>query len=92
METRAGDGPKQGKRQGTATPPNPAAFPGGMPLTGMPGAEALSAGTLTAILLALAALVAVGGFAYRLYRSDTRSSVTTPQPGQPIFGRDKGKH
>jgi hypothetical protein len=44
-------------------------------------------------ILAVAALVAAGGFAYRLYRSDTRPGAPKPQPnaGQPMFSRDKGE-
>jgi hypothetical protein len=45
-------------------------------------------------ILAVAALLAAGAFAYRLYRTDTKPGAP-PRPaneGQPIFGRDKGKH
>jgi len=44
-------------------------------------------------ILAVAALVAAGAFAYRLYRGDTRPGA--PQPpqgsGQPMFQRDRNK-
>jgi hypothetical protein len=43
-------------------------------------------------ILAVAALVAVGGFAYRLYRSDTKSGAPKRPEGQPeqlMFGRDR---
>jgi hypothetical protein len=43
-------------------------------------------------ILAVAALLAAGGVAYRLYR-DTRPGAP-PRPaneGQSMFGRDKGK-
>jgi hypothetical protein len=44
-------------------------------------------------ILAVAALLAAGGFAYRLYRKDTRPGAPTPPPnaGQPMFGRDRSK-
>jgi hypothetical protein len=44
-------------------------------------------------ILAVAALVAAGGFAYRLYRSDTKRDATTrpANEGQSMFGRDRGK-
>jgi hypothetical protein len=42
-------------------------------------------------ILALAALLAVGGFAYRLYRSDTKPGALRPPEGEgrPMFSRDK---
>jgi hypothetical protein len=44
-------------------------------------------------ILAVAALVAAGGFAYRLYRKDTRPDAPLPPPnaGQSMFGRDRDK-
>ena len=44
-------------------------------------------------ILAVAALLAAGGFAYRLYRKDTRPGAPPPPPntGQPMFGRDRDK-
>ena len=81
METRAGDGPKQGKRQGTATPPNPAAFPGGMPLTGMPGAEALSSVDYEAMARNAARFIEEGGKALAAYmkpREEGRIKPDTP--------------
>jgi hypothetical protein len=45
-------------------------------------------------MLAVAALAAVGGFAYRLYRADTKSSAARSRPeneGQPMFQRDRNK-
>jgi hypothetical protein len=45
-------------------------------------------------ILALAALAAAGGFAYWLYRSDTRPKPGTsppPESGQPMFARDRSK-
>ncbi len=44
-------------------------------------------------ILAVVALAAAGGFAYRLYRSDARSGrATRPEgePAQPMFKRDRG--
>jgi uncharacterized membrane protein YebE (DUF533 family) len=47
-------------------------------------------------VLAVAALVAVGGFAYRLYRSDKKAGRETPkmsaedQAAQSMFGRNRG--
>ena len=44
-------------------------------------------------ILAVAALLAAGAFAYRLYRKDTQPGAP-PRPaneGQSMFGRDKGK-
>jgi len=45
-------------------------------------------------ILAVVALAAAGGFAYWLYRSDTKPGASKPRPeneGQAMFGRDKGK-
>jgi hypothetical protein len=43
-------------------------------------------------ILAVAALAAAGGFAYRLYRSDTKPGVSRPtESGQPMFGRRRDK-
>lgn len=46
-------------------------------------------------VLAVAALLGVGGFAYRLYRKDTSqdSEVQVKQAAasQPMFGRDRSK-
>ena len=45
-------------------------------------------------ILAVAALAAAGGFAYWLYRSDTKPGATQrpkSESGAPMFGRDKGK-
>jgi hypothetical protein len=44
-------------------------------------------------ILAVAALAAAGGFAYWLYRSDTRPGAPKPPPGsgQPMFQRDRNK-
>ena len=46
-------------------------------------------------VLAVAALVGVGGFAYRLYRKDTSQDqeVQAKQAAatRPMFGRDRGK-
>jgi hypothetical protein len=44
-------------------------------------------------ILAVAALAAAGGFAWFLYRSDTRTGAA-PRPeneGQPMFQRDRAK-
>jgi hypothetical protein len=43
-------------------------------------------------MLAVAALLAAGGFAYRLYRADTKPGAPPPPPnaGQSMFGRDRG--
>jgi len=44
-------------------------------------------------ILAVAALAAAGGFAFYLYRSDTKPRVA-PRPeneGQSMFGRDRDK-
>jgi hypothetical protein len=42
-------------------------------------------------ILAVALLVAAGGFAYRLYRSDTKPGAPKPPPGagESMFGRDR---
>jgi hypothetical protein len=43
-------------------------------------------------ILAVAALAAAGGFAYRLYRSDIKSGPSKRpggEAGQPMFGRDR---
>jgi len=45
-------------------------------------------------ILAVAALAAAGGFAWYLYRSDTKPGALRPPTsgsGTPMFGRDKGK-
>jgi hypothetical protein len=44
-------------------------------------------------ILAVAALVAAAGFAYRLYRSDTKPGAPArpANEGQSMFGRDRGK-
>jgi hypothetical protein len=44
-------------------------------------------------ILAVAALAAAGGFAFYLYRSDTKSDAKArPETeGQSMFGRDRGK-
>jgi hypothetical protein len=43
-------------------------------------------------ILAVAALAAAGGFAYYLYRSDTKpGAARAPAEGQPMFARDRGK-
>ena len=45
-------------------------------------------------ILAVAALAAAGGFAYWLYRSDTKPGAAQRPKGEsgaPMFGRDKGK-
>ena len=44
-------------------------------------------------ILAVAALAAAGGFAYRLYRKDTKPGAPPPPPnaGQPMFQRDRDK-
>jgi len=43
-------------------------------------------------ILAVAALAAVGGFAWYLYRSDTRPGAPQqPESGQPMFQRDRNK-
>jgi hypothetical protein len=44
-------------------------------------------------ILAVAALAAAGGFAYWLYRSDTKPGAPArPETeGQSMFGRDRGK-
>jgi hypothetical protein len=42
-------------------------------------------------ILAVAALLAAGGFAYRLYRQDTKPGAPPPPSGagQPMFQRDR---
>jgi hypothetical protein len=42
-------------------------------------------------ILAVVALLAAGGFAYRLYRKDTRPGAPPPPPGsgESMFRRDK---
>jgi hypothetical protein len=45
-------------------------------------------------ILAVAALAAAGGFAWHLYRSDTRAGTVKARPAsesQPMFGRDRDK-
>ena len=45
-------------------------------------------------ILAVAALAAAGGFAFHLYRSDTKSGAARSRPedeGQPMFQRDRNK-
>ena len=45
-------------------------------------------------IVAVAALAAAGGFAYWLYRSDTKSAATKTRPeneGQSMFARDRDK-
>ena len=46
-------------------------------------------------VLAVAALVGVGGFAYRLYRNDTSQDpeiqAEQAAAAKPMFGRDRGK-
>ena len=49
-------------------------------------------------ILAVAALAAAGGFAYRLYRSDTRPTAgdgsgrtAAREGGEPMFGRNRGR-
>ncbi len=45
-------------------------------------------------ILAVAALAAAGGFAWYLYRSDTKPGATKPpsgESGSPMFSRDKAK-
>jgi hypothetical protein len=44
--------------------------------------------------LVLVAIAGAGGFAWYLYRSDTKPGALRPPtsgPGTPMFGRDKGK-
>ena len=46
-------------------------------------------------ILAVAALAAAGGFAWYLYRSDTKPGAPKPcseNEGQSMFGRDRGTH
>jgi hypothetical protein len=46
-------------------------------------------------ILAVAALAAAGGFAYWLYRSDTKPGAPKPPAGESgslMFGRDRDKH
>ena len=42
-------------------------------------------------ILVVAALLAAGGFAYRLYRKDTKPGAPPPPPnaGQAMFRRDR---
>ena len=46
-------------------------------------------------VLAVAALLGVGGFAYRLYRKDTSQDqevqAKQADAARPMFGRDRGK-
>ena len=42
-------------------------------------------------ILAVVALAAAAVFAYRLYRSDTKSGAPKPEAGQPMFQRDRTK-
>jgi len=44
-------------------------------------------------VLAVGALLVAGGFAYSLYRKDTRPGAPPPPPtsGQSMFGRDRSK-
>jgi hypothetical protein len=45
-------------------------------------------------ILAVAALAAAGGFAYWLYRSDTKPGAAKARPeneGQSMFGRERNK-
>jgi uncharacterized membrane protein YebE (DUF533 family) len=44
-------------------------------------------------VLVVAALLGVGGFAYRLYRKDASQDqeVQAQQAAKPMFGRDRGK-
>jgi hypothetical protein len=45
-------------------------------------------------ILAVAALAAAGGFAWYLYRSDTKPGATMTRPeneGQPMVGRPRDK-
>ena len=45
-------------------------------------------------ILAVAALAAAGGFAWYLYRSDTKPGAAKIRPeneGQSMFGRDRNK-
>ena len=45
-------------------------------------------------ILAVAALAAAGGFAWYLYRSDTKPGAAKPPPadsGAPMFSRDRDK-
>jgi hypothetical protein len=45
-------------------------------------------------ILAVAARAAAGGFAWYLYRSDSRPGAAKGRPeseGQPMFGRDRSK-
>lgn len=45
-------------------------------------------------IIAVIALAAAGGFAWHLYRSDTRPGAPKPpegEAGQPMFGRDRNK-
>jgi hypothetical protein len=40
-------------------------------------------------VLAVVVLVGAGGFAYRLYRQDTRPGAPPPTSGESMFGRDR---
>ena len=45
-------------------------------------------------ILAVVALAAAGGFAWYLYRSDTKPGARKPPAGEsgtPMFGRDRNK-
>ncbi|HEY2875058.1 MAG TPA: hypothetical protein VGJ56_24245 [Reyranella sp.] len=42
-------------------------------------------------ILAVAALTAAGGFAWYLYRSDTKPGAAKPPAGEPMFRRDRNK-
>ena len=43
-------------------------------------------------VLAVVVLVGAGGFAYRLYRKDTRPGAPPPPTsGESMFGRDRSK-
>jgi polyhydroxyalkanoate synthase len=82
METRGSDGSKQGNKQGNTATPNPAAFPGGIPLTGaMPGAEALTSVDYEAMARNAARFIEEGGKALAAYmkpREEGRIKPDTP--------------